>query len=108
MLIIPSQIWGLPCELPESPDFVCLDFVHMSLDEKATTIQSYNQTSDEPVAVGNEEKIRFAIMLGYLGLIMEVEKYARYTVLHYGYWRNVTASRMLFSNCFTQLDELTR
>jgi aminoglycoside phosphotransferase (APT) family kinase protein len=87
-------------------DFVCLDFMNMELDKKGTTIESYNQTSDEPIVVGDEEKIRFAIMLGYLGLIMEVEKYARYTIFHYGYWRNVMASRMLFSNCFAQLDEL--
>ena len=79
----------------------------MSLDQKGSTIQAYNQVSDEPVEVGTEEKIRFAIMLGYLGLIIEVEKYARYTILHYGYWRNIMAARMLFSNCFTQLEALT-
>lgn len=87
-------------------DFVCLDFMNMSLDEKTTILQSYNQASDEPIVVGNEEKIRFAIMLGYLGLIMDVEKFARYTIFHYGFWRNVIAARMLYSNCFTQLDEL--
>lgn len=89
-------------------DFVCLDFMNMSLDKKAKTIQSYNRTSDKPIVVGDEEKTRFALMLGYLGLIMEVEKYARYTVLHYGYWRNVAVARMLFSTCFRQLDELTK
>jgi len=88
-------------------DFVCLDFMNMSLDKKDATIQAYNQVSAEPVTVGIEEKIRFAIMLGYLGLIIEVEKYARYTLLHYGYWRNIMAANMLLSNCFTQLDELT-
>ena len=87
-------------------DFVCLDFMNMSLDAKTATIQAYNRASDEPVIIGDEERIRFAIMLGYLGLIMEVEKYARYTLLHYGYWRNVMVSRMLFSNCFAQLDQL--
>jgi hypothetical protein len=80
--------------------------MNMELDKKGTTIEAYIQTSDEPIVFGDEEKIRFAIMLGYLGLIMEVEKYARYTIFHYGYWRNVRASRMLFSNYFAQLDEL--
>lgn len=89
-------------------DFVCLDFMNVSLEEKTTTIQAYNRVSDKPIVVGNEEKIRFAIMLGYLGLIMEVEKYARYTFFHYGYWRNVLASRKFFSDCFMQLDELMK
>jgi fructosamine-3-kinase len=89
-------------------DFVCLDFMNMSLDKKTTTFQSYNRTSDKPIAVGDEERIRYAILLGYLGLIMEVEKLARYTVFHFGYWRNVLVSRTLFSNCFIQLDELTK
>lgn len=88
-------------------DFVCLDFMNMSLDTK-NIIQPYNRASDDPIVVGDEERIRFAIMLGYLGLIMEVEKYARYTILLYGYWRNVSAARMLFSTAFKQLDELAR
>ena len=79
----------------------------MSLDKKNATIHAYNQVSAEPFNVGTEEKIRFAIMLGYLGLIVEVEKYARYTLLHYGYWRNIMAANMLLSNCFTQLKALT-
>ena len=79
----------------------------MSLDEKTATIQAYNRAADQPIVVGDEERIRYAIMLGYLGLIMEVEKYARYSLFHYGYWRNLAVCRMLFSNCFAQLDELT-
>lgn len=93
-------LWGDPIA-----DFVCLDFTNMSLEEKSETIELYNQASENPIAIGDEETTRFAVMLGYLGLIMEVEKYARYTIFHYGYWRNVIASRMLFSNCFRQLDE---
>ena len=85
-------------------DFVCLDFINMALDKKSRTIEQYNQVSENPIVVGEEEKIRFAIMLGYLGLIMEVEKYSRYTFSHFGYWRNVIVARMLFSNCFRRLD----
>jgi len=84
-------------------DFVCLDFLNMSLDQKREIISMYNQASEVPIEIGTEEKIRFAIMLGYLGLIMEAEKYDRYTFFHFGYWRNVFVSRMLFSNCFKQL-----
>jgi fructosamine-3-kinase len=89
-------------------DFVCLDFMTMSLDGKAAAIQAYNQASSDPLAVGDGERVRFAIMLGYLALIMEVEKYARYTMFHFGYWRNVLVARILFSVCFKQLDELMR
>ena len=89
-------------------DFVCLDFRTMTLDGKTAAIQAYNQATSDPLVVGDDERIRFAIMLGYLALIMEVEKYARYTIFHYGYWRNVLATRLLFSNCFKQLEELMR
>ncbi len=51
----------------------------------------------DPIVIGNEERIRYALMLGYLGLIMEVEKYARYSLFHYGYWRNLAVCRMI---CF--------
>jgi aminoglycoside phosphotransferase (APT) family kinase protein len=85
-------------------DFVCLDFMNMSLDKKTTTFQAYNRASDEQILIGDEERIRYALMLGYLGLIMEVEKYARYSIFHYGYRRNVFASKMLFSSCFAQFE----
>ena len=88
-------------------DFVCLDFMKLSLDQKTTTIQAYNRCTDEPIQVRDNERVRFAIMLGYLGLIMEVEKYARYSLLHKGYWRNVMVEKMIFSACFEQLEALT-
>jgi fructosamine-3-kinase len=88
-------------------DFVCLDFMNTSLDAKSATIEAYNRAADRPIVVGDEERIRFAIMLGYLGLIMEVEKYARYTLFHYGFWRNVMVCRMIYSSCFEQLEKLT-
>jgi len=89
-------------------DFVPLDFMNMTLDQKTATLQAYNRASAEPIVVGDEERIRFALMLGYLALIMEVEKYARYSLFHYGYWRNLTVTRMLYSACFEQLEALTK
>lgn len=87
-------------------DFVCLDFIDMSLEKKKKTIDAYNSFSDTPVTLNKNERIRFALMLGYLGLIMETEKYARYSPLHFGWWRNVMACKILFSNCFKQLKGL--
>ena len=86
-------------------DFVCLDFMKLRLEEKKSTIADYNRHAEAPIAVTEAERIRFAIMLGYLGLIMEVEKYARYSLFHFGWWRNVAASRLLFSHCFATLKE---
>lgn len=88
-------------------DFVPLEFMNMSLDKKTTTLQAYNRASDQPIVVGDPERIRYAIMLGYLALIMEVEKYYRYSLLHYGYWRNLSVCKMIYDTCFKQLAELT-
>ena len=88
-------------------DFVCLEFMNMSLDQKNSTIEADNRVSAEPVTVGTEENIRFAITLSYLGLIIEVEIYTCYRLLHYGYWCNIMAANMLLSNCFKQLEGLT-
>lgn len=87
-------------------DLVCLDFRHTTLDGKAATLAAYNRAAAEPIVVGDGERIRFALMLGYLALIMEVEKHARYTPLHAGYWRNVIAARMLHARGFAQLGRL--
>lgn len=89
-------------------DFVCLDFMNASLDKKQVTIQAYNSATKNTIIIGNNERIRFAIMLGYLGLIMEVEKYARYSIKNFEYWRNVIASKLLFNNSFEQLGAYTK
>ncbi|MCK7487477.1 MAG: hypothetical protein MZU97_19685 [Bacillus subtilis] len=57
-------------------DFVCLDFMHMDLDLKQPWIDRYNAHAKEPLVVTASLHLRFALMLGYLGVIMEVEKYA--------------------------------
>ena len=87
-------------------DFVCLDFMNMDLDKKTTALEAYNQVTDYPIQVGEAERIRYAIMLGYLGLVMEVEKYARYNLFLPGWWRNVAVSKMNFDRSFQQLEKL--
>lgn len=88
-------------------DFVCLDFMNMSLDEKGVALEVYNRKSANPIIIGDSERVRFALMLGYLGLIMEVEKYARYTIFNFGFWRNLVVTRMIFRKAFSQLGALT-
>lgn len=95
-------LWGDPIA-----DFVCLDFDNMSLAGKTRIRNLYNKAADQPVGNSREEEIRYAIMLGYLGIIMEVEKYARYTYLHFGYWRNVYVCQKIFRTCFKICKQLS-
>jgi len=89
-------------------DFVSLDFMNTSLNKKTPLIDLYNQYTSQSLIITQEEQIRFAIMLGYLGLIMEVEKYARYSLFHFGWWRNVAVCKMLFGASFSQLKTLSK
>ncbi len=84
-------------------DFVCLEMMKDYKDKKIS-IEAYNKVVNEPVIVNDEEEIRYALALGYLGLIMEVEKYYRYTWKNFGWWRNVIASMMIYKKAFKVLD----
>lgn len=83
-------------------DFVCLEMA-APLADKKTSLAAYNSVADKPVNATDEEKIRYAVAQGYLGLIMEIEKYFRYTPFHFGWWRNVLASKWLFKKAFEVL-----
>lgn len=91
------SFWGDPML-----DFVCFAF-HRPLREKAELIAAYNAVAICPVALSREEEIRFAIGQGYLALIMETEKYYRYSLFHFGWWRNVLASGLLYRAAFAAL-----
>jgi Predicted aminoglycoside phosphotransferase len=84
-------------------DFVCLEFTKLSLDDKLESLKNYNAAADMPIIVDDKAQIRYYSMLGYLGLVMEVEKYARYTPARFGWWRNVLVSKMLFGKAFKAL-----
>lgn len=83
-------------------DFACLESM-TPLEQKKVTLSAYNAVSDRPVQVTQDEKIRFAVAQGYLGLVMETEKYYRYTPFHFGWWRNVSVSKWYFANSFKTL-----
>ena len=80
-------------------DFVCLEY-QKPLEKKKASLAAYNAVADEPIRVTREEKIRYAVMQGYLGLIQEVEKYYRYTPKHFGWWRNVFSSAWFYKSAF--------
>lgn len=85
-------------------DFVCLETTVPLADKKAS-LAAYNSASEKPVNITEEENIRYAVAQGYLGLIMEVEKYFRYTPRHFGWWRNVIFSKIIFKNAFKVLED---
>jgi len=86
--------WGDPMV-----DFVCLEMM-TPLAGKKISLAAYNKETDCPVQLTREAEIRYAVAQGYLAVIMEVEKYFRYTPRHFGWWRNVGAAAALYSRSF--------
>lgn len=85
-------------------DFICLDPLS-SLDENRNDVKIYNSFSGEKLVCDNSAKIRYAFAKGLLALVMEVEKYYRYTPMHYGWWRNVFSGKILYKNAFDVLEK---
>ncbi len=84
-------------------DFVCLETM-TPLAGKKKSLAAYNTEADKPVSATEEENIRYAVAVGYLALIMETEKYYRYSLLNYGWRRNVLVSKMYYGMAFGILD----
>ncbi len=91
------SFWGDPVA-----DFVCLEMTK-ALKEKKRSLAAYNAQGDSPLQLTREEEIRYSVAQGYLGLIMETEKYYRYSPRHFGWWRNVGASAWLLHSAFAGL-----
>lgn len=83
-------------------DFVCFEFL-VPLKKKKKTVEAYNEVASIPLRLTKEEEIRYALMEGYLALIMEVEKYYRYTRTNPGWTRNVLVSGLLYRSAFSIL-----
>lgn len=83
-------------------DFICLE-LFTPLAEKKESLRAYNEVTDLPVLATREERIRYAFAQAHMGLIMEIEKYYRYTPHHAGWWRNVFVSGFLFRHAFATL-----
>ncbi|MCC8023547.1 MAG: aminoglycoside phosphotransferase family protein [Clostridiales bacterium] len=83
-------------------DFLCLEMMK-PLGEKKDSLAAYNAAAETPVLDTAENRIRYAVGQGYMGLVMEVEKYYRYTPSHFGWWRNVFASAWYFREAFKVL-----
>lgn len=86
-------------------DFFCLEF-GTPLVKMAKTRKAYNAAAKHPVHATHDEQIRYWLMQGYAALIMETEKYYRYTPRHFGWWRNVLACAYLYHGAFCGLKAL--
>lgn len=80
-------------------DFLCVEMM-LPLDKKTDALQAYNAVAERPVLATPDEKIRYAAAQALMGLIMETEKHYRYTPHHFGWWRNVGVSAMMFKQAF--------
>ena len=83
-------------------DFICLE-PFVPFDKKVSSVAAYNEAADKPLQMSHSEKIRYGVAFGYLGLIMETERYYRYTRLHFGWWRNTLATKIIFKQAFELL-----
>lgn len=92
------SFWGDPVV-----DFVCLAF-SLPLLSALPALAAHNAVSAQPIEVTRETRIRYAIGQGYLALIMETEKYYRYTPFRFGWWRNVLAAALLYRAAFRELE----
>lgn len=80
-------------------DFVALEF-GKNLEDKKIAIEAYNAVADTPLVVTDKIKVRYYIAEAYIALIQEVEKYYRYSIFNFGWYRNVFSAKFLFNRAF--------
>jgi len=90
--------WGDPVM-----DLVCLEPMR-ALEEKTISLNAHNEVSDLKIEITLETSIRYGIALAYLALIMDTERYYRYSPVYKGWWRNILASKMMYTNAFNRLE----
>ena len=91
---LERSFWG-----DKIADFICLE-PFVPLEKKTASMAAYNKVADKPLQINRSEKIRYGVAFAYLGLIMETERYYRYTRLHFGWWRNTLAAKVIFRQAF--------
>ena len=74
-----------------------------SVKAKKESLKIYNSVTDVPVEENRDTEIRYAFAQGLMGLIMEIEKYYRYTHHHFGWWRNIATGAVMYKCAFRVL-----
>ena len=85
-------------------DFVMFDMMK-PMEKKTKTLEYYNSVAENKITVNRDIKLRYAMGQALMGLIMETEKYYRYTPHHFGWWRNVMACVFLYNSAFGVLEK---
>lgn len=75
-----------------------------ALKDKQKELAIYNKNAKIPIEAGAEEEIRYAVMVAYLALIEEVEKYVRYEPDEENYIRNTVDARDMYDLAFAILN----
>jgi len=88
-------------------DFVAFEFLK-PLAKKTQTLASYRAQGGLEWILDDAEMIRYAVMTGYLALIMEVEKHYRYKPGMAGWTRNVVVSRLLYAQAFSMMKSVRK
>lgn len=88
-------------------DFVAFEFLK-PLAKKTQTLASYRAQGRLEWILDDAEMIRYAVMTGYLALIMEVEKHYRYKPGMAGWTRNVVVSRLLYAQAFSMMKSVIK
>ncbi|MDE6474914.1 MAG: aminoglycoside phosphotransferase family protein [Clostridia bacterium] len=86
-------------------DFVALEF-GKNIEDKKIAIDAYNAVAKTPLVITDKIKVRYYVMEAYLALIQEVEKYYRYSIFNYGWYRNVFSSKFLYNHAFKFLQSV--
>lgn len=79
-------------------DFVNVEMMKFTLENKTATIESYNKYSKTKISLSREEIIRYSVALCYIALIMYTEKFYRYKIYNFGYIRNIFASNTFWKS----------
>lgn len=93
------SIWG-----DRILDFACLDAM-TPLENKQAVLREYNSAASKKIEPDQNEIIRYAFAKAMMALILQVEKYYRYTPLYRGWWRNVAASHLCYKQAFQSLQK---
>ena len=91
--------WGDPVA-----DFITLGSGQKTLlSQKQNELDIYNEMTKEKIQLTEENEIRYALLVCYLALIEEVEKYVRYETDHPNYIRNTADAREMYDIAFKVL-----
>ena len=77
-----------------------------NIEDKKIAIEAYNAVAKTPLIVTDKIKVRYYIAEAYVALIQEVEKYYRYTIFNFGWYRNVFSSKFLYGRAFKFLQSV--